>query len=157
LRVLVGGHQQVALDRAVAHGQGWIPGWRPFDELQEWIRLLRQKAETAGRDPSSSLIVAPQFSCLVAPTHEEATRRYMASGMVQHRKSLAYTGRDPGLAMDNNLIGSPEAVLEKLARLERAGVDHLACINVLCGIPGGVRGAGSLLRPRGDGPVPWCY
>ena len=127
LRVLVGGHQQAALDRAVLHGQGWIPGWRPFGELEEWIRLLRHKAETAGRDPSS-LIVAPQFSCLVAPTYEEATRRYRASGMVQHRKSLAYTGRDPQLAMDNNLIGSPAVVLEKLDRLASFGVDHLACI-----------------------------
>jgi probable F420-dependent oxidoreductase len=127
LQVLVGGHQQVTLDRAVAHGQGWIPGWRPFDELEEWIRLLRQKAEAAGRDPAS-LIVAPQLSCLVAATHEEATRRYVESGMVQHRKSLAYTGRDPELAMDNNLIGSAEAVLEKLDRLASAGVDHLACI-----------------------------
>jgi Luciferase-like monooxygenase len=127
LQVLVGGHQQVTLDRAVAHGQGWIPGWRPFDELEEWIRLLRQKAEAAGRDPAS-LIVAPQLSCLVAATHEEATKRYVGSGMVQHRKSLAYTGRDPELAMDNNLIGSAGAVLEKLDRLARAGVDHLACI-----------------------------
>lgn len=127
LQVLVGGHQQVALDRAVAHGQGWIPGWRPFDDLEEWIQLLRQKAEAAGRDPGA-LIVAPQLSCLVAPTHEEATRRYKESGMVQHRKSLAYTGRDPDLAMDNNLIGSAEAVLEKLDRLGKAGVDHLACI-----------------------------
>jgi probable F420-dependent oxidoreductase len=127
LRVLVGGHQQVALDRAVAHGQGWIPGWRPFDELEGWIRLLREKAEAAGRDPAS-LIVAPQLSCLVAPTHEEATKRYLQSGMVQHRQSLAYTGRDPELAMDNNLIGSSEVVLEKLELLARAGVDHLACI-----------------------------
>lgn len=127
LRVLVGGHQQVALDRAVAHGQGWIPGWRPFDELEEWIALLRHKAEAAGRDPAS-LIVAPQFSCLVAPTNEEATRRYMESGMVQHRRSLAYTGRDPEKAMDNNLIGSPDVVLDKLDRLARAGVDHLACL-----------------------------
>ena len=127
LRVLVGGHRQVALDRAVAHGQGWIPGWRPFDELEDWIRLLRQKAEAAERDPAS-LIVAPQLSCLVAPTHEEATNRYLQSGMVQHRESLAYTGRDPELARDNNLIGSPEVVLEKLERLSRAGVDHLACI-----------------------------
>jgi len=127
LQVLVGGHQRKALDRAVAHGQGWIPGWRPFDELEEWIGLLREKAEAAGRDPAS-LIVAPQLSCLVAPTNEEATKRYLESGMVQHRQSLAYTGRDPDLAMDNNLIGSPEVVVGKLERLARAGVDHLACI-----------------------------
>jgi probable F420-dependent oxidoreductase len=127
LRVLVGGHQQIAIERAIRYGEGWIPGWRPFEELERWIALLRETAAAAGRDPAS-LIVAPQLSCLLAPTHQEAIERYQRSGMVQHRVSLAYTGRDPALAVENNLIGSPAAVLEKVERLAAAGVDHLACI-----------------------------
>ncbi len=126
-RVLVGGHQQRGIDRAVKYGEGWIPGWRPFEELREWIAILRDKAAAAGRDPAS-LIAAPQLSCLVAPTQEEAERRYMASGMVAHRISLSKTGRDPALAMDNNLVGSPESLLEKLEYLHDAGADHLTCI-----------------------------
>ena len=130
--ILVGGHQKFAIDRAVQYGQGWIPGWRPFDELKEWIDLLREKAAAAGRDPRS-LIVAPQFSCLVARTQEEAERRYRNSGMVQHRLSLAYTGRDPSLAMQNNLVGCPEVLLQKIDQLQDYGVDHLSaltfCVN----------------------------
>ena len=130
--ILIGGHQQRGLDRTIRFGQGWIPGWRPFSELQEWIALLREKAAEAGRD-AHSIIVAPQFSALVARTQEEAERRYMNSAMVQHRVSLAYTGRDPGLAMENNLIGCPEVVLEKLEKLREYGADHLAatvfCVN----------------------------
>jgi probable F420-dependent oxidoreductase len=125
--ILVGGHSRVALDRAVRYGSGWIPGWRPFDELREWIEALREKAAGARRDPSS-LIVAPQLSCLVARTQEEAERRYMNSGMVQHRISLAYTGRDPSAALENNLVGSPDTLLEKLEKLHDYGVDHLACL-----------------------------
>jgi probable F420-dependent oxidoreductase len=125
--ILIGGHQQRAIERAVALAEGWIPGWRPFDELREWIAILRQRAAEAGRDPAS-LIAAPQLSALIAPTHEEAESRYMNSGMVQHRISLAKTGRDPTLAMDNNLVGSPEEVLEKVEFLHEAGADHLACI-----------------------------
>jgi len=125
--ILIGGHQQRGLDRTIRFGQGWIPGWRPFSELQEWIALLREKAAEAGRD-AQSIIVAPQFSALVARTQEEAERRYMNSAMVQHRVSLAYTGRDPGLAMENNLIGCPEVVLEKLEKLREYGADHLAAI-----------------------------
>ncbi len=125
--LLVGGHQQRAIERAVELAEGWIPGWRPFEELREWIAILRERAAEAGREPAS-LIAAPQLSCLVAPTHEEAERRYMSSGMVQHRISLAKTGRDPTLAMDNNLVGSPEEVLEKVEFLHDAGADHLACI-----------------------------
>jgi alkanesulfonate monooxygenase SsuD/methylene tetrahydromethanopterin reductase-like flavin-dependent oxidoreductase (luciferase family) len=125
-RLLVGGHQQRAIDRAVAYGQGWIPGWRPFHELREWIGILRDKADREGRDPAE-MIVAPQFSCLLGHSQEQAEKDYMNSGMVQHRISLAYTGRDPSVAMENNLVGSPATVLEKLDFLHEAGVDHLAC------------------------------
>lgn len=127
--LLVGGHQQRAIDRAVALGSGWIPGWRPFGELRDWIGILRERAAEAGRDPSS-LIAAPQLSCLIGRTHEEAERAYMQSGMVAHRVSLAKTGRDPNLAMDNNLVGSAEEVLEKVEFLHDAGADHLACITL---------------------------
>jgi alkanesulfonate monooxygenase SsuD/methylene tetrahydromethanopterin reductase-like flavin-dependent oxidoreductase (luciferase family) len=125
--ILVGGHQLQGINRAIKFGQGWIPGWRPFDELKEWIGILRSKAEEAGRDPAS-MIVAPQLSCLLGKTKEEAEQRYMNSGMVQHRRSLAYTGRDPMLAMENNLVGNPELVLEKVEFLDQIGADHLACI-----------------------------
>ncbi|MGH3134345.1 MAG: LLM class flavin-dependent oxidoreductase [Gaiellaceae bacterium] len=127
--VLVGGHQLRAIDRAVRLAEGWIPGWRPFEELREWIGVFREKAAEAGRDPQS-MIAAPQLSCLVARSHEQAERRYMESGMVQHRLSLAYTGRDPALAMDNNLVGSTQEVLEKVETLHEAGADHLACITL---------------------------
>lgn len=130
--ILIGGHQQRGLDRTIRFGQGWIPGWRPFPELKEWIARLREKAAEAGRDPAS-LIVAPQFSCLIGRTQEEAEERYWNSAMVQHRISLAYTGRDPMLAMEHNLIGSPEIVLEKLEQLRSYGADHMSaltfCVN----------------------------
>ena len=126
--ILVGGHQKFGIDRVIRFGQGWIPGWRPFDELHEWITLLHEKAAAAGRDPAS-LIVAPQFSCLVGRTQEEAIKNYEQSGMVSHRVSLAYTGRDPALAMENNLVGCPQNLLEKVERLESFGVNHLSAIS----------------------------
>ena len=51
-----------------------------------------------------------------------------ATGMVQHRRSLAHSGRDPALAEANNLIGSAESVGEKIAFLREAGVDHLCAL-----------------------------
>ncbi|MGE5123692.1 MAG: LLM class flavin-dependent oxidoreductase [Acidobacteriaceae bacterium] len=125
--ILVGGHQKFGIDRAIRYGQGWIPGWRPFDELREWIILMKEKASQVGQDPAS-LIIAPQFSCLVGSTQEEAIRKYQQTGMVKHRASLAYTGRDPALAMENNFIGCPEDILEKIERLESYGVNHLSAI-----------------------------
>ena len=132
--LLVGGHQQKGLERVIRYGQGWIPGWRPFAELQEWIARLRELAAQAGRDPAS-LIVAPQFSALVGRTQEEAEQRYQQSAMVQHRVSLAYTGRDPGLALRNNLIGSPEHILAQLDQLHAYGADHLAALSFCVNSP----------------------
>jgi hypothetical protein len=48
--------------------------------------------------------------------------------MVQHRISLAPTGRDPALAEANNLVGSPARVTDQLGLLSRAGVDHVCAI-----------------------------
>jgi alkanesulfonate monooxygenase SsuD/methylene tetrahydromethanopterin reductase-like flavin-dependent oxidoreductase (luciferase family) len=132
--ILVGGHQQQGLARVIRYGQGWIPGWRPFEELKDWIARLRALAAEAGRDPAS-LIVAPQFSALVGRTQEEAQQRYQHSAMVQHRLSLAYTGRDPGLALSNNLIGSPEHILSQLDQLQRFGADHLAALSFCVNSP----------------------
>jgi alkanesulfonate monooxygenase SsuD/methylene tetrahydromethanopterin reductase-like flavin-dependent oxidoreductase (luciferase family) len=132
--ILVGGHQQKGLERVIRFGQGWIPGWRPFEELKEWIARLREMAAAAGRDPAA-LIVAPQFSALVGRTQEDAQRRYQQSAMVQHRVSLAYTGRDPGLALSNNLIGSPEHLLGQLERLRAYGADHLAALSFCVNSP----------------------
>jgi alkanesulfonate monooxygenase SsuD/methylene tetrahydromethanopterin reductase-like flavin-dependent oxidoreductase (luciferase family) len=133
--ILIGGHQQKGLDRVVKYGQGWIPGWRPFAELKEWIARLRDKATEIGRD-AASIIVAPQFSAVVGRTQEEAVRRYEQSAMVQHRVSLAYTGRDPDLALRNNLIGSPEHILEQLDALRGYGADHLAATSFCVNSPG---------------------
>jgi alkanesulfonate monooxygenase SsuD/methylene tetrahydromethanopterin reductase-like flavin-dependent oxidoreductase (luciferase family) len=132
--LLVGGHQQKGLERVIRYGQGWIPGWRPFAELQEWIARLRELAAQAGRDPAG-LIVAPQFSALVGRTQEEAEARYQQSAMVQHRLSLAYTGRDPNLALRNNLIGAPDHILQQLDTLRAYGADHLAALSFCVNSP----------------------
>ncbi len=127
VRLLVGGHQLRGIDRTIRHASGWIPGWRPFDELAEWIATLRQRAGAAGRDPQS-LTVAPQLSCLIGRHHEATESRYLDSGMVRHRKSLSFDGRDPSKSLHNNLIGGYAEVYERVERLNSMGADHLACL-----------------------------
>jgi len=78
-----------------------------------------------GRDPAA-IEIAPQFSVTIAKTSEEAERRYMASSLVAHRKSLAYTGRDLSKQVVANLVDSPDVIREKVAGLAAIGVDH-AC------------------------------
>jgi probable F420-dependent oxidoreductase len=123
----VGGHNMEAVERAVRYGQGWLPGWRPLKELEERISKLKQRAEELGRDPNT-IEIAPQFSVTIDRTLEAAEKRYMESGLVAHRKSLAYTGRDLSHQVVANLVGSPEVILEKIDKLASIGVDHCSAL-----------------------------
>jgi probable F420-dependent oxidoreductase len=125
--IYVGGHNEAAVARAARLGQGWLPGWRPFEEVRQRTALLRRLTAEAGRDPLD-VEAAVQFTLHLGPTPEAAVARYRQTGMVQHRRSLAHSGRDPALAEANNLIGSPASVGEKVAFLRDAGVDHLCAL-----------------------------
>ncbi|MSQ54750.1 MAG: LLM class flavin-dependent oxidoreductase [Betaproteobacteria bacterium] len=123
----VGGHNIEAVERAARVGEGWLPGWRPWNELAERIQLLRLRAGEHGRDPKQ-VEVAPQFSVTLGKTPEAAEQRYMASGLVAHRKSLAYTGRDLGQQVTANLVGSPAMVIDKVGKLAEIGVQHCCAL-----------------------------
>jgi probable F420-dependent oxidoreductase len=125
----IGGHNLEAVERAARFGTGWLPGWRPWPELAERIKGLKRRAAEFGRDPAA-IEIAPQFSFTVAKTAEEAERRYMASGLVAHRKSLAYTGRDLSQQVVANLVGSPDLIREKVAGLAAIGVDHACALMI---------------------------
>ena len=125
----IGGHNLEAVERAARFGTGWLPGWRPWPELAERIKGLKRRATELGRDPAA-IEIAPQFSFTVAKTAEEAERRYMASGLVAHRKSLAYTGRDLSQQVVANLVGSPDLIREKVAGLAAIGVDHACALMI---------------------------
>ena len=127
LPIYFGGHNEAAVARAARRGQGWLPGWRPFEEVRARAALLRRLTAEACRDPKS-VEAALQLTIVLGRTREEASARYQKTGMVHHRKSLAHSGRDPALAEGNNLIGSPASILEQLAFLRGAGVDHVCAM-----------------------------
>lgn len=125
----VGGHNMETVERAARVGTGWLPGWRPWHELEERIGYLKRRAVELGRDPAD-IEIAPQFSLTIARTAEEAERRYMESGLVAHRKSLAYTGRDLSKQVVANLVGSPDLIREKVDGLRKIGVDHACALMI---------------------------
>ncbi len=125
--IYVGGHTFGAIERAVRWGQGWMPGWRPLPELRERTLVLRDHLVAAGRDPAA-VEVAPELSATIAHRHEDAIRRYETSRFVRHRRSRDRTGRDGSLMTVSNLVGGPDAIVERVAALGEAGVDHCAAI-----------------------------
>jgi len=127
--LFIGGHNMAMVERAARYGYGWLGGWRPGNELEERIRIIKDRSEEAGR-PRDIVEIAPQFSLLLAKTDEEAEVKYMASGLVAHRKSLAYTGRDLSQQVTANLVGSPDTVIEKITHLKSIGVDHCCALMI---------------------------
>lgn len=123
----IGGHNLEAVERAARYGQGWLPGWRPLAELAERITKLKARAAELGRNPAE-IEIAPQFSVTIDKTLEAAEKRYMESGLVAHRVSLAYTGRDLSHQVVANLVGSPDVILEKVAKLKEIGIDHCSAL-----------------------------
>ena len=123
----VGGHNLPAVERAARYGRGWLPGWRPLIEMQERIQLLKRRAAELGRDPAG-IEIAPQMSVTIGKTQEAAEQRYMNSGLVAHRKSLAYTGRDLSQQTVANLVGTPEVILQKIEKLAAIGIDHCCAL-----------------------------
>jgi alkanesulfonate monooxygenase SsuD/methylene tetrahydromethanopterin reductase-like flavin-dependent oxidoreductase (luciferase family) len=51
--MLVGGHSEAAMDRAVRLGDGWIAAGMSPDRLAEMLPLVHAAAERHGRDPST--------------------------------------------------------------------------------------------------------
>lgn len=125
----IGGHNLESLERTARWGQGWLGGWRPLKELEERIAIIKRRAGELGRDPAS-IEIAPQFSMTIDKTMEVAEKRYMESGLVAHRKSLAYTGRDLSHQVVANLVGSPDVIIEKVAKLKAIGVDHCCALMI---------------------------
>ena len=123
----IGGHNLEAVERAAPCGQGWLPGWRPIAELAERIVKLKARAAELGRNPAD-IEIAPQFSVTIDKTLEAAEKRYMESGLVAHRVSLSYTGRDLSHQVVANLVGSPDVILEKVAKLKEIGIDHCSAL-----------------------------
>ncbi len=123
----IGGHNLEAIERAARYGQGWLPGWRPLTELEERIKNLKTRAAELGRNPAD-IEIAPQFSVTIDKTMEAAEKRYMESGLVAHRVSLAYTGRDLSHQVIANLVGSPDVIIEKVAKLKAIGIDHCSAL-----------------------------
>jgi probable F420-dependent oxidoreductase len=51
--ILIGGHSEIALERAARIGDGWIAGGMSIDRLTGLLTTLRQTADRHDRDPSS--------------------------------------------------------------------------------------------------------
>jgi probable F420-dependent oxidoreductase len=112
--VWIGGDSEGAFRRAARYGDAFHTAFTPLPELKHQWERVRQLCDEAGRDPASISL---------------SVRVYLDfEGMMEPAKSLA---------------GSPEQVLEGIARYREAGVSHILLDPVA---KGGVAGRQDAVR-----------
>lgn len=115
-----GGRGPRAIELVVEFGDGWLPTWLTADGYREHIARLRDALVTAGR-PDAHIVIADEIVACIAPTHEAALATSRAT---LDTLSAGFTVRTAEEALASSLIGSPNEVAEKAARLIEAGVEH---------------------------------
>lgn len=126
----VGGNHPNAMKRAVKWGQGWLPAGLTPAEIEERNQDLADLCDEYGRDPGD-IDVAPQLIAAINQDRETARDTFKRSQVFEHLKSLTgSTLKDQSLddLVDQNLIGSPDELIEKLDRYHDAGVNHFPAI-----------------------------
>jgi probable F420-dependent oxidoreductase len=130
LPIYSGGNSDDGAVRAGRYAEGWLPAVLPLPVLRRKIRLLREAAEAAGRDPKA-IDVAPQMSVSLGRTKEDALRRFRESQVYRHLLSLKRsTLRDLDLEQveQMNFIGTPQQVAEQIQAYGEAGVTHCCAL-----------------------------
>ncbi len=131
------GNADGTLRRAARWCDGWMPAALPLARLRDGIAKLHVYADQAGRDPAS-LTIAPQLTICLGRTREEAQAAFRRSQVHEHLVSLRRStlrGLSIEAWADDNLIGTPDDVAERIAALEAAGVDELAGLLIVAGSP----------------------
>lgn len=127
LPLYIGGNSDEAVRRAATYAQGWLPAGIPADQLAPKIERLKELLEAGGRR-FEEVDVAVQYITYVGRTQEAAVERFRRSQMYKHLVSLsASTLREQAGRRHEeiNLIGTAEAILEKVEGLRQVGVKHL--------------------------------
>lgn len=135
--IYMGGNNINVMRRAAQSGQGWMPAVMPIDDIRKHCQELHRLAEEAGRDPKA-IDIAPQVVICLPRKGESAVDRFHKSRMYVHLKSLAAsTLREQSLAAmeENNLIGSPQEIVDKIGALADAGVTTLGAASFLSETP----------------------
>ena len=128
LPLYFGGNSRRVLQRVATHGDGWIAAALAPERVLEGRDLLLTLAADAGRD-GNLIDIAPQFVCSIARTPEAAVANFRASRFAVHLQTLGSStlrGQDMDRHAQNNLVGTPDEIGERIASLHEHGVTSLA-------------------------------
>ena len=127
LPIYAGGNHPEVRRRAGELGEGWLPAVLSPAEIRSGVDDVQRASDRARRD-ASKIDIAPQFAVSIAPTREEALKRFHASQLSKHMESLkgSTLREQSGDYEERNLIGSPAGICERIRLYQDAGVTTLA-------------------------------
>lgn len=124
-----GGNSPQGLARTVKYGTGWLPALLTVEEIKASVAQLQDMCAEAGR--SFDIDIAPQLSIGIGKTHEEACKKFEASQIYRHTRSLGKStmkGKDATDYTTRNLIGSPAEIIEQVEKYCEAGVTTFSAL-----------------------------
>ena len=127
------GNATGTITRAATLCAGWMPAGLPDERIAAGVASMHQQAAAAGRDPNQ-LMVASQTVLCIDDDIAAAGVRFRGSQVYEHLVSLQQStlrGIDMDAYMSQNLIGSPEQIINRINKLAEVGVNHLAGLIVV--------------------------
>lgn len=131
LPLLSGGNAAGSRERAARYCHGWLPACLTPGEVGSGLADIRATADRAGRALTADFEVALQVGVCLGATREQAQRRFEASQLANHMRSLSGStlkDRSSGGFAARNLIGTPDDVAERIAAYAEAGVTTMAAL-----------------------------
>jgi probable F420-dependent oxidoreductase len=119
--IWVGGGGPKSVDIAAEYATGWLPPWVAPDEYPARIQGLRDAAAEKGRGDVEFDIATEVYVCVGRTTEEAVANSRKTLGVLTEGFADDAT---PEAIQAAGLVGSTEAVTEKLARYVEAGVKH---------------------------------
>lgn len=122
------GNADGTIRRAATFGAGWMPASGSPERIADGVARLHRYADEAGRG-DVPFEIAPQVVLCLGRDPKAAHEAFLRSQAHEHLVSLQ-TSTLKGFDVDGfsaeNLIGSPEQVVERVAALRDAGATELA-------------------------------
>ena len=131
LPLFIGGNNPNVVRRVAHWGQGWFPASLGEEGLKRGIDLLHASCREIGRDPRE-IVISPQFFTGIGRSHEAGLAQFRRSRLYVHLQTLAAStlrDQDHNKLVEDNLVGSPEAIVAKIGRLKALGVDMIASMS----------------------------
>ncbi len=122
LPIYIAGHSEETPHRVAKWAHGWLVSYPSTENLRHRWEELKPILEQEGRDPSE-IDVTVSWGVSLAQTREAAIERY--------RKSLQGKRiRSEEWLMNNNLVGTPAEVAERLLQFEKEGATHCIALHI---------------------------